>query len=335
MKQSRYEFCIECREQTEYEFKKVVKKYTIKEKEYDMLVTAAFCKKCGEEIDIPGIMDLRVKEVDEQYRKIENIVTVDEIKKLMDIYNIGKGPLSLALGFGEITITRYINGQMPSKEYSDIIRKALESPDYMIEKLNKNKEKVGDKAYGKALKEANKLKHIFNISDKMLFSISYIFEELNEVTPLALQKLLYFIQGIYMVIFDKPFFEEDCCAWVHGPVYEAVYEIFKTFKYNPIDDNRFIILKNTFHNLDDNETEVIKLVLDTFGMYSGKVLETITHLEEPWIQARDGYLPMEPSTVVIEKDSIKKYFQKVSKEYDLKKEKGINAYINKQIKNFI
>ena len=30
MKQSRYEFCIECREQTEYEFKKVVKKYTIK-----------------------------------------------------------------------------------------------------------------------------------------------------------------------------------------------------------------------------------------------------------------------------------------------------------------
>lgn len=53
----------------------------------------------------------------------------------MKIYKIGKEPLSLALGFGKITITRYLLGQVPSKECSDIIRKALISPTFMKEKL--------------------------------------------------------------------------------------------------------------------------------------------------------------------------------------------------------
>lgn len=53
---------------------------------------------------------------------------LNDIENLMKIYKIGKAPLSLALGFGEVTITRYLSGQIPSKEYSDIIRMALSSP---------------------------------------------------------------------------------------------------------------------------------------------------------------------------------------------------------------
>lgn len=39
----------------------------------------------------------------------------------MKIYKIGKAPLSLALGFGEVTITRYLSGQIPLKEYCYLI----------------------------------------------------------------------------------------------------------------------------------------------------------------------------------------------------------------------
>ena len=52
---------------------------------------------------------------------------------------------------GEITITRYLSGQMPSKEYSDVIKKALSSPNYMIKLMNENKEKMGKTAYNKAI----------------------------------------------------------------------------------------------------------------------------------------------------------------------------------------
>lgn len=42
----------------------------------------------------------------------------------------GKALLSLALGFGEVTIPRYLEGQVPSKEYSGVVRAALASPVY-------------------------------------------------------------------------------------------------------------------------------------------------------------------------------------------------------------
>ena len=73
------------------------------------------------------------------------------------------------------------------------------------------------------------------------------------------------------------------------------------------------------------------MIIDSFGMYSGKTLEKITHNEDPWKQARDGYLPMEPSNVVIEKQEIKKYFDRVSQQYDVKHAEGLRKYINNQL----
>lgn len=331
MRKEQLGFCADCRSQSQYDFRRVLRKCNIKEKEYDMEVTIATCKECGAEMNIPGIMENKAREIEQQYRELEGIVSVSDIEKLMEVYNIGKAPLSLALGFGEITITRYLQGQVPSKEYSEIIKKALESPQYMIEQLQINIEKIGDTAYKKALKAAEELERLFSVSGKMLATISYIFEKAQEITPLALQKMLYYIQGIYMVNYKKPLYEEDCMAWVHGPVYESVYEMFKTFKYNPIDDNRFVMFKKRFEILTEEEKEVIDLIIDTFGMYSGKTLESITHNEEPWKKAREGYMPLEPSNVVIEKDSIMKYFESVSEKYDVKSADGIKKYIKAQL----
>lgn len=109
-------------------------------------------------------------------------------------------------------------------------------------------------------------------------------------------------------------------------------DMFKNFKYNPIEDNRFLVLKNRFQELTDQEKEVIDLVVDTFGMYSGTALERITHKEKPWKDAREGYLPTEPSYVVISKTSIKEYFEGVSKKYDITGADGIKMYIDEQLK---
>lgn len=332
MKKLNYDFCIECREVSPYEIKKEKRNITIKDKDYLMEVSVAYCLNCKEEISVPGLMDLRMKEIDEQYRNYEDLLSVSDIDKLLKIYNIGKAPLSLALGFGEITVTRYLLGQIPSKEYSDIMKKALHYPSFMIDKLEENKDKIGDTAYKKAMHAAEGLKKIFNVSDKMLSVISYIFERTYEITPLALQKILYYVQGIHMVLFDTPLYEEDCCAWVHGPVYESVFKIFKDFKYNPIDDHRFIVLKDRFLSLSKEEKKVIDLVINSFGMYSGKVLEKLTHNETPWMKAREGYLPLEYSKEIINKDDIKSYFMKIGNQYNLNDVNELKEYINDQIK---
>ena len=328
----RMDFCIECRKETEYMLQKrrIVK--TIRDREYTFEITAAICGECGEEMSIPGLIDRNVQEIDEQYRETEGIVTVKDIERLMKLYKIGKGPLSLALGFGEVTIPRYLEGQIPSKEYSDIIKSALSSPAFMREKLAGNREKLTDAAYKKAMAAAEGLEVLFCVSEKMLGVIACIFEELEEVTPLMLQKLLYFIQGIYSALYGKPLFEEDCRAWVHGPVYPEVYTLFRDFKYNPIDDVRFGLLKGTDDVLTEEERDVIDRVVNTFGIYGGKVLERITHNEEPWKSARKGYGDQVPSSELVSKDSIRKYYERVNEVYGVGTEDGVREYIRHMLR---
>lgn len=323
----RIDFCTICRKNTGYILQKQNITKIIKGKQYTFTITVAVCKECGEEMSILGLIDKNIQEVDEQYRIYEGIVSVDDIEKLMKIYKIGKAPLSLALGFGEITITRYLSGQMPSREYSDIIKSALSSPAYMKRKLDENKDKIALAAYKKSMDAVTQLENLFCISDKMLRVISYVFEKLEEVTPLMLQKLLYFIQGVSYAVNGKPMFPENCQAWIHGPVYPEVYDIFRDFKYNPIEDARFAIFDGIDHTLTAEDRKVIDLVINTFGMYSGKILEKITHSEMPWIVARIGYGDNIPSKEPISMESIRAYYVEKNEIYDFSSEEGLKKYI--------
>ncbi|MBR6282176.1 MAG: DUF4065 domain-containing protein [Lachnospiraceae bacterium] len=325
---SRCDFCIECRKQTEYmlQKKKIVK--TVRDKEYTFEITVAVCSECGEEMSIPGLLDVNVQEVDAQYRAAEGLISIADIKKLMEIYKIGKAPLSLALGFGEVTIPRYLEGQIPSKEYSDIVKSALSSPSYMKQRLSENKGKLTDAAYKKAIAAVDSIDRLFSVSNQMLRVIAYIFKSLEEVTPLMLQKLLYFIQGIYSALYGEPLFVEECRAWIHGPVYPEVYELFKDFKYNPIDDVRFALFEGMENGLTAQEKRVVDLVVNTFGMYGGKTLEKITHNETPWIEARNGYEEGIPSNELLSKEQIMNYYISVSQKYDISTEQGLRLYIH-------
>ncbi len=332
MAKERTQFCIECRKETGYEIRREHCTHCIKGKEYTFNVLKAVCEECGEEVNLSGLMDSNARLIDEQYRKLENLVSVEDINTLMEVYNIGKAPLSLALGFGEITITRYLQGQYPSVEYSNIIRKALYDADFMMDCLEENKAKVGDTAFKKSWKAAMKLKELVDsVSEKMLITISYIFEKTGEITPLALQKILYYIQGIFMVNYDRPLFGEDCQAWLHGPVYEEVYNMFKGFKYNPIEDKRFVIFRDRFQMLSDEEKKVIDMVLNSFGMYSGKTLERITHKEAPWADAYDDNNVCGYTNELITKEAIRNYFKSISQDFNLKSEEGLKVYIHKKL----
>ena len=282
---------MECGKETEYALRKTPITKTIRDKEYHFSITTAYCKECGCEVGVRGILDQNAKEIDDQFRKTEGIISIDEIEKLGKIYGLGKAPLSIALGFGEITITRYLAGQIPSKEYSNVMKKALSDTKVMRELVESNKDKLADAAYRKVISAINELDAIFSVPSKMLVVISYIFEALEEVTPLALQKLLYFIQGLYSSKYDTPLFDDNCQAWV----------------------------------------QVIDLVVNTFGLYGGKVLESITHEENPWNDAREGYSDNEPSQEEISQEAIKNYFVGVRKKYDLDTEAGIMNYIRNML----
>ena len=104
--------------------------------------------------------------------------------------------------------------------------------------------------------------------------------------------------------------------------------MFRDFKYNPIDDARFALLEGIADALTDDEKRSVELVVNTFGMYSGKVLELITHNEEPWKEARKGYGDSIPSNVLLSKERIMSYYEAVNQKYRIDTEKGLKTYIN-------
>ena len=144
MAERRRTFCIECRKETEYTLHKTAITKIIRKKEYHFLITTAHCKECGCEVGVNGILDYNAKEIDEQFRKAEGIISLEEIEKLGKIYNLGKAPLSIALGFGEVTIPRYLAGQIPSKEHSDVMRAVLSDTGVMRRLLEENKDKLAE-----------------------------------------------------------------------------------------------------------------------------------------------------------------------------------------------
>ena len=104
--------------------------------------------------------------------------------------------------------------------------------------------------------------------------------------------------------------------------------MFRDFKYNPIDDARFALLGGTEDALTDDENRVVDLVVNTFGMYGGKVLEKITHNETPWREARKGYGDSIPSSELLQKDRIMKYYIAVNQKYGIDTETGLKKYIH-------
>jgi uncharacterized phage-associated protein len=99
------------------------------------------------------------------------------------------------------------------------------------------------------------------------------------ISNLKLQKLVYYAQGFFSAIHDKPLFNNEISAWAHGPVVPELYHKYKLYGSNPIpvpiDFNR--------SSLTTGELELIEEVFEVFGQFSAWKLRNMTHEESPWI----------------------------------------------------
>lgn len=304
-------FCEHCEDIVEVEEKEVQKQKTIKGMDITYMGKEGYCKECGSILFVPEIHDYNLKKINEAYRHAANLITVDEINDIMQLYNIGKRPLSSVLGWGEQTISRYLDGEIPSKQYSDQLKRVGGNPSYMQRLLEENKNKITEHAYKKSIQAITDIKkeYLPRSESKIDCVVQYILSKAEEITPLALQKLLYYSQGFSIAINRNYLFEEDCEAWIHGPVYRNIYDKYKSFGYNPIEEN--LIITSNFNLLSEEEQMLLDSVINNFGCYSGKMLERMTHVETPWHEARKGLDEDAVSNNIIEKETMKKYFNEI------------------------
>ena len=326
-------FCEICNELVEYKIKKRIREEIINNKIVSFNELYAICKKCNNEVYVEKLYDQNMLEYSEKIKEINGIITIKEIEEILNKYAIGKKPLSLVLGWGEVTIIRYLEGNTPEKAYSDILKKVLDDPNTMHEYLEKNKDLITSVAYKRTLGKIMELKLIEDQSKIYLIS-KHIIARMEDITPLALQKILYYIQGFSTYFFDRPIFNDNAEAWVHGPVYREIYDRFSYYRYNPISKNEFESY-NEIDSLNAKEIKLIDSVINNFGVYSGKTLEKMTHTTIPWEEGRKELSEEEYSSNIIDIDTMKDYFTNIGKKYKMKSVSDISKYASSIFKEIM
>ena len=132
-------------------------------------------------------------------------------------------------------------------------------------------------------------------------------EEPDPLSPLRLQKLLYYAQGWHLACHNKPLFADPIQAWAHGPVVSSVYQKFKKFGSGAIPTD----LEIPEPQLTRIEGGLVASVWKAYQPFSALRLREMTHCETPWREARGNLSPEAKSARTISLDSMKRYFKNV------------------------
>ena len=300
-------FCEECNKIVKYNSEDRMLTKRIHGFECEFLGKIALCPECGNELYVSEFEDYNLEELKKSYRQNDRILTIEEMKEMLTRYNIGKRPFSNVIGLGEITFTNYLDGKIPSRSNADLLNHVYYNPKFYKELLERNKDKISLLAYQKSSKAIENYLQSFQINEiadsKLKLLAAYIVSQCEDITQLMLQKMLYYVQSLYWLYYKKFIFDEDCEAWIHGPVYRIIYDLYKDYHYDSLEES--YVLKP---ELTTDAKSIADIVIKYFGCYSGRILEKITHIETPWLKTREGLKEDERSDRIIDKNLLIEYF---------------------------
>lgn len=110
---------------------------------------------------------------------------------------------------------------------------------------------------------------------------------LPNLSPMKLQKLMYFAQAWHLQIVDKPLMDDNFARWQHGPVVPAIYHEFKAYGYKPIthmattlsvDQGGYTMNVPTIPREDKSTWNLIDAIVKKYGHIDGPALSNLTHL---------------------------------------------------------
>jgi len=145
-------------------------------------------------------------------------------------------------------------------------------------------------------------------------------EESNRpITPMKLQKLVYFAHGWYLALAGNPLINEPIQAWKFGPVIPSLYHALKAYGNSPITGHVRNEAETLFGepersfvddgpNAKENEQvkELVKRIWELYGSFSAVQLSNLTHdPKSPWSITADRD---KKRAVPIDQDKIRDYF---------------------------
>ena len=205
-------FCPICGKEVDYEIEERLLHFDEDGISFDYYVKAAICKECGEELYVDELQHENQLAFEKAYASFNDIISKEDIEKILDKYNITKRTLPAVLGLGELTITRYLNGYIPSKNISDLLKKILNDPELYRDYLETNKNKLSHPVYTKSSDKVDSILGIGVVDEKLEKLAEYVILNNEETTNLTLNKILYFFDVFYRLFYKKRYFKSQVNA---------------------------------------------------------------------------------------------------------------------------
>ena len=140
--------------------------------------------------------------------------------------------------------------------------------------------------------------------------LKYAFEQKTRpVTPMKMQKLMYYLHGWHLASTDKPAIDGVFSVWRYGPVEERLYRWLKHYRNEPITAylteikndgsmGAFIVNKS-----QEKFYKAFDYVVNNYTQFSAIDLSAMAHIKGgPWHQAKRQKMSTIPDNI------IRKYF---------------------------
>lgn len=307
--------CPVCGKEVNYKIDKKEINYTKDNLSFTYYEKVAICENCGEELYSDELQVENQIAFENAYKEHNQIISNEQIEEILKKYSITKRNLPLVLDLGELTITRYLSGYVPSKKISDFLKQILDDPLLYKNYLEKNKSKLKENIYARTYNKVTNLLGLGPFDEKLEECAEYIISKNIETSNLVLIKLLYFVDVFSRILLNKNLFNSPVKAWTHGPVYGQIYYEYKNYGNNPIEKEN-----NKFDLLSAEEKELIDEIIKNFGLYSGNVLTYFTHRDGPWQNTRNL------GKDVIPNEELDEYANQIKVEYKISNLKDIHKY---------
>lgn len=143
----------------------------------------------------------------------------------------------------------------------------------------------------------------------------YILASYGPMSHLKLQKLLYYCEAYHLAYFDRSLINEEFEAWLHGPVIRKIFDNLKdkSLLYSDLewyaDSENYNPTQYIQNSLNTDQQDLLHEVLNELKHWNGFELESATHNEAPWLEARVGVPIGERSNNIISKETMRTYYK--------------------------
>lgn len=147
----------------------------------------------------------------------------------------------------------------------------------------------------------NQNKSTINPSDVAKYFLYRSMQDGELVSPLKMQKLVYYAYALILAKKGKKLFDEKIEAWANGPVVPTLYQELKRYGSSPINEDYlgFSSEEDVAEFMQKFPEEVLDSLDKVYSEYMTKTafeLVVLTHSEKPWVEARKGLKNTEASS---------------------------------------